>query len=147
MPPADLTKTVYSGKCGASIIKRSSASQSAFMEIASPAAAPQVIYISFSLYDEAKRLLRFCAIALRTDKSPCAEVYPCKAVLSTVSISCFIVSFTSRGAGTLGLPSEKSYTLSSPSSLARSLPYSNSSLITERLLPNSYISLLNITHH
>ena len=76
------------------------------------------------------------ATACRTSDAPAADVYPCRASEGMVETSRTISSFTSAGAGTPGLPSEKSKTFSAPTTFLRALPYSKISRMTERASPS-----------
>ena len=136
LAPVCSINTLYSGKYGAITSTSSSADTIALRAQVSAAAAPTVMYRS-SL-DTSKPCVSeiYFAIAALTLGSPAADVYPWSLVGSMLLMRFVITSFTSSGHGTLGLPSEKSKTFSSPISALRLIPYSKSSLISDLSEPN-----------
>lgn len=73
-PPAFSTKTLYSVKKGAKTTHSSPSLKTAFKDMESDAAAPQVTYISFSVKLRLKSRFIFFAIVFLVLRSPCADV-------------------------------------------------------------------------
>ena len=139
MAPAPSINTLYSGKYGANTITSSSGQHRPPRQQHSEAAAPTVIYRLLGPIFAPKRRLMESANRVRTPRSPWALVYPCSRTESVFCSRSTAVSFTQSGAGTLGLPMEKSKTFSAPIWAARSFPNSKSSRITERWVPRPTI--------